>query len=490
MRPHHIAYRLTAALVASGMILGPVAPALAQDMPGPGANGPEVSPPLRAGRLAWTRGNVSYRQAGQSDWTPAVVNYPVAQGDSLWTAPGATAGMQVSDTELDLSTNTELDLDQLGDRTLEGTVPQGEMYVRVRSLAPQETYTLVTPRGSVVIATPGRYAVAAGSTESPTLVTVFEGAARIEGPQTLDLGPRQTAQLSGDGQQVAVQVTPALRDSFLDAMLARERPRRAMAVAPPPLVQLMPGGADLEDYGQWAPSPAYGPVWYPRVSAGWVPYREGHWAYVPPWGWTWIDDDPWGFAPFHYGRWVEIGPRWAWVPGVATVSVAFPVYAPALVTFFDVGTGFAAGVAVGALLSGSVGWVPLGPREPWHPWFRASPRYVRDVNIVHVTNINTINNVNITNVTINRFSNARAATMVPAGTMLASRQVRGAARPVPAALLNRARPVLGRQPLPPTQATAGVTPALAQRLRIAPAPAALRAPAPRLAAENGAGAVQ
>ena len=58
MRPHRIAYRLTAALVASGMILGPVAPALGQEPPGAGVTGPEVSPPLRAGRLAWTRGNV------------------------------------------------------------------------------------------------------------------------------------------------------------------------------------------------------------------------------------------------------------------------------------------------------------------------------------------------------------------------------------------------------------------------------------------------
>ena len=119
-----------------------------------------------------------------------------------------------------------------------------------------------------------------------------------------------------------------------------------------------------------APAPEYGQVWYPPVSPGWVPYRQGHWAYVAPWGWTWIDDAPWGFAPFHYGRWVQIGGRWAWTPGAVAVAEP-PVYAPALVAFIGIGAGVALGAA---LASGSIGWVPLGPREPFRPWYHASNR--------------------------------------------------------------------------------------------------------------------
>ena len=72
-----------------------------------------------------------------------------------------------------------------------------------------------------------------------------------------------------------------------------------------------------------------------------------------------------------------------------------PVYAPALVTFIGIGVGVGLGAA---LASGSIGWVPLGPREPFHPWYHASANYVRAVNVTHVTNINT-------NVRINTYVN-------------------------------------------------------------------------------------
>src|SRR5262249_37377403 len=97
------------------------------------------------------------------------------------------------------------------------------------------------------------------------------------------------------------------------------------------------GYEDLDDYGDWRPYPEYGNVWFPRVSAGWVPYREGHWAWIDPWGWTWVDDDPWGYAPFHYGRWAFIENRWGWIPGPIAVQ---PVYAPALVVFIGGGAAF------------------------------------------------------------------------------------------------------------------------------------------------------
>src|SRR5437016_591981 len=118
------------------------------------------------------------------------------------------------------------------------------------------------------------------------------------------------------------------------------------------------GVEDLDDYGDWRSSPEYGDVWFPRVSAGWAPYREGHWAWIDPWGWTWVDDDPWGYAPFHYGRWAAFGGRWGWIPGPVAVR---PVYAPALVVFVG-GGGFVAG--------GNVAWFAMGPREVYVPSYR------------------------------------------------------------------------------------------------------------------------
>ena len=485
MRPRPNRFRLLAASLAASLIGAPPLSAIAQaqmaqdqmaqqqGQDGPG--GPMVTPPSRVGRLGWVRGQVSMRPNGAEQWQPAVVNYPLSAGDAVWTQPGATAGVQVSATGIDLAPSTEFDLNALDATSLTATLPQGEAVVRVHRVFDGERYVLQTPRGAVTLASPGDYEIAAGTTDSPTLVTVFHGQAEVTGQTTIDLHAGQTAMISGD-QNFAVQITPAMHDAFADRMLTPPRPR-SYAVAPPPLVAAMPGGDDLDEYGAWAPSPEYGPVWYPRVAPGWVPYREGHWAFVAPWGWTWIDSDPWGFAPFHYGRWVEVGPRWGWVPGSIVVAEAppYPVYAPALVAFFTVGGGFAAGLTVGALVGGSVGWVPLGPREPYHPYFRASPTYVREVNIREVRNVTNITNVTVNQVTINQFRNQRGATVVPAAALVSSRPVAPLARPGAAGLLASSRPVLGHPPVAPAASTLGVTPALARAQRIAPlAPAVAR----------------
>jgi hypothetical protein len=134
----------------------------------------------------------------------------------------------------------------------------------------------------------------------------------------------------------------------------------------------------LDDYGDWQTVDDYGPVWIPRaVPPNWAPYRYGRWDWVDPWGWTWIDEAPWGFAPFHYGRWVVVGGTWGWVPGVI---VPRPIYAPALVAWFD-----APGVSVG--IGAPIGWFPLGPREVYVPPFRHTPRYLRVINVQHVPNV-------------------------------------------------------------------------------------------------------
>ncbi|HEX3576830.1 MAG TPA: DUF6600 domain-containing protein, partial [Rhodopila sp.] len=364
---------------------------------------------------------------------------------------------------------TEFDLSTLDTRGLDAVLTQGEAYVHLRDLAPNEVWSIQTPRGLVRLNGNGRYEIVVGTADQPTLVTVLDGFAEIEGPSvSLRVSGNQTATISGT-ESFQGSIGPMLRDAFLIGRLNAERPPPA-PVGVPSQVALMPGGADLYGAGRWSEAPEYGQVWYPPVSPGWVPYREGHWAYVAPWGWTWIDDAPWGFAPFHYGRWLEIGGRWAWTPGVVAVAGP-PVYAPALVTFIGIGAGVALGAA---LASGSIGWVPLGPREPFRPWYHASDRYVREINFNHVTNNMRV----VSNVTVNNFINRGAATSIPAAAMMGSRPVQGFARPVSAQEFASARPIFDRQPLRPTAATAGVTPAVARELNLAPGAGARPAPGP------------
>ena len=478
MRKNPRLFRLTAG-VAMAALLGDTVvspPAFAQPAPPPLpqpyrpqpyrplANQTQADPPARVGRIARTDGTVSFHNDGDTQWSPASVNFPVSTGNAFWTEPSATAELEISDSRIVLAGATEFDITSLDGNGLQAVAAQGEAYFHLRDPLPDEIWSVQTPRGRVRLGSAGRYAIVVGSTEQPTLVTVLEGSAEVEGPGlAMHLTSGQTATISGsDDFQGAIG--PALRDPFVTARLDAERPRPAPSAPIPNQVAAMPGGSDLGGYGNWAPTPEYGPVWYPPVSPDWVPYREGHWAYVAPWGWTWIDDAPWGFAPFHYGRWVQLTGRWCWTPG----SRGAPVYAPALVAFIGLG----AGVALGAAIAhSSVGWIPLGPHEAYHPWYRASDRHVRAVNISHVT---TINNT----VAINTYVNQRAATSIPGSEMAASHPVRPVAQPVTPQQLASARPIVGQQAIRPTAVTSGVTQGVVRQLNLGPTASLHPAPGP------------
>jgi hypothetical protein len=466
--------RLTGATLIAALLGVPLLPghvwAQATPPPPPGAPAPatqaEADPPARVGRLAALTGTVSFHNPDDTEWSAATLNYPVVAGNSFWTQPDAQAELEFGDSRITMNSSTEFDLGALDNTGVTATLPQGEVFLHVRSLAAGETVTLQTPRGAVTVAAPGDYGIAAGDTENPTVITVISGAAQVAGTSlSLSVAPRQAATITGTDTFVG-SVGPAQPDPFLSAMLARNLPSPVAPAAVPSAVATLPGGEDLAMVGTWQTAPDYGQVWYPPVPAGWVPYRNGHWAYILPWGWTWVDDAPWGFAPFHYGRWAFIGNRWGWVPGVE-VAAARPVYAPALVAFFGVGVG------VGVAIGGSVGWCPLGPGEAYHPWYHATDRYVRAVN-PRITNITTVNNV-----TINNYHNGRFSTVVPAETLATSNPVARSVVAVSAQQLASTRPALGRDPVRPTIATVGVTPGVARQLQISrPAGVVARPAAP------------
>ena len=163
------------------------------------------------------------------------------------------------------------------------------------------------------------------------------------------------------------------------------------------------GAEDLDSYGQWINVPGYNWCWTPYVDAGWIPYYNGRWAWEPYYGWTWVSAEPWGWAPYHYGRWFNYGGSWCWWPGPVT-PIYNPVWAPAYVSFFGFGGGrFGVGVGFGFGGFGSIGWLPIGPCDPFFPWYgyRRGFGYGRGFgyNAVNITNIQNIRNItNIRNI--------------------------------------------------------------------------------------------
>jgi hypothetical protein len=288
----------------------------------------QVEPPARVGWVSLVSGTLGFYGPGDTDWSAAKVNLPVAAGAWLATDPQSRAEVRVGADSIDLSNDAQLNLAELRDQVMQIALTQGRVNLHLRHLNKDETAEIDVARGGVWLLQPGVYDIDSGGPDQPTRITVFEGSARFAGGgiDTL-LNAGDVLALSGS-DTLSAAVERATPDEFAQWCRSHDYDEKRLA-APHHISPAMTGYEELDEYGEWAAAPTYGEIWFPRsVPVGWAPYREGRWVWVEPWGWNWVDDEPWGFAPCHYGRWARVDDRWAWVPGV---FVPTPVYAPALV---------------------------------------------------------------------------------------------------------------------------------------------------------------
>ena len=180
-----------------------------------------------------------------------------------------------------LAGGSEFDIDTLDNAKLLATLPQGEIYVHIRALAPNEVYTVQTPRG------PG---------DDRRARPVRDRRRRYLQPDAGDSDRRRGADqraksVAGCGgepdgddnrhRQFRRQHRPGAARCVPD----RHAGARAAAAGAGGRTTAGRGADDRcprtsANTGTWSQAPDYGQVWYPQVAAGWVPYRDGHWAYV------------------------------------------------------------------------------------------------------------------------------------------------------------------------------------------------------------------
>jgi hypothetical protein len=393
---------------------------VAQDQPD------QDDPPTRVARLGEIAGSVSFQPAGQSDWVEAAWNRPMTTGDQVWVDRDSHAELGLGSAVIELDHHTGLSFLNLDDHTIQIQLTAGAINIRVRRLGRDDVFEVDTPNIAFSIFETGFYRIDAGQDGSYTIVRVREGEGEATGSgQSYSLESGQRATFSGtDSLNAEMQEMGGLDD--FDRWSYDRDHRYENSISARYVSHDVVGYEDLDANGDWRPAMGYGNVWFPRVQAGWAPYREGHWAWIDPWGWTWVDDEPWGYAPFHYGRWVSVEGRWGWMPGPIEVA---PVYAPALVVFIGGGPGG---------FGGNVGWFPLGPREVYVPSYPVSRAYVERVNISNTTvNTTVINNVynttiinkttNITNITYANRGVAGAVTAVPQQAFVSAQPVARAA---------------------------------------------------------------
>jgi len=378
-------------------------------------------PPGRVARLGFMEGSVSFQPAGENEWVGAVPNRPMTTGDKLWTDRDSRAEVQLGSATINLAPNTGFSFLNLDDRTIQMEVTAGSINIRVWNLDRDNVLEVDTPNQAFTVQEPGRYRVQTSENGDYTVVTIRRGAGESSGngqSYTLHEGTsttfRGTTSLNADVQPIG---DPDDFDSWSDRREHRYEDSPSARYCSRRVV----GFQDLDENGDWQPTPEYGAVWYPHVEPGWAPYHYGHWAWIDPWGWTWVDDAPWGYAPFHYGRWVNVYGRWGWVPGPVQER---PVYAPALVAFVGGGPGS----------GGTVAWFPLGPREVFVPAYHTSPTYVNQVNVSNTTvNQTTVTNVYNTTI-VNNNTTVNNVTYV-------NRNVRGGMTAVPQQSFASAQPV-------------------------------------------------
>ncbi len=413
-----------------------------------GQNPPNDDPPARVGRVSFLSGPVSLYPSGATDWTAASLNYPLSTDDAIWSDTAARAEVHLGSSAMRIAAQSSLVFGEISDTVTQLRLDQGSIDVHVRYLNSNEVYEIDTPAGIVSIYDAGHYRIDVTPDGRRTTLTVRDGTAQVAvGDRDFPVPPGQSATMIG-ANRAPILGAPVPEDDW--ERWADDRDHREDAAQSTRYVSRdMVGYEDLDDYGTWQVDATYGPLWTPRtMPAGWAPYRYGHWESVQPWGWTWIDDAPWGFAPFHYGRWAFVRGRWGWVPGEARVR---PVYAPALVAFVG-GSDWGASISFGG--GGGVGWIPLGPGEPYIPAYRASPTYIRQINVTTVNETRVdVTRIDVTQVRYVNRDVPGGVTAVPRGDFERSRPIAGAAVAVRPADIATARPsavpIVGDRPIAP-----------------------------------------
>ena len=333
----------------------------------PALAAPPVDPPGRVGRLSYAEGDVSFSPAGEDGWYGVQLNRPQVAGDRIWVARRARAELELGGAALRADQNTGVEILTLDDRDVQVQLTQGTLNVHVRRVWQGQSYEIATPTLALVVRAPGDFRVDVDDRGAWTEIVAWRGTADVYGERArFSLREGDAVRFEDPRLRGYDLFDPPPPDSF-DRFVEERNRREERALARRYVPDDMIGYADLDDYGRWSNDPQYGALWYPRVAAGWAPYRDGRWIWQDPWGWTWVDDAPWGFAPFHYGRWVRVNARWAWLPSPQRSRAT---YAPALVAFVGGGGGY----------GGGIGWFPLGPSDVYVPGYRASQGYFNRVN--------------------------------------------------------------------------------------------------------------
>jgi len=222
-------------------------------------------PPGRVARLQYVSGSVSIQPRGTGGWVTGLVNHAVSPSDNVWTDKNSRAELGVGAGVLRMNGETSMTLTDLSRNTVQVTLHQGNLNLRVFHLFDGEIYEVDTPNVTFTLQKSGEYRFDVDPANDTTIVTVRKG----QGDAT------------GEGPAVRVRAHEQAR--FKGTVLVRN-----IHQAPRP--DGFDSWCEVRDQRQdhW-PYGGYGVRVYPPYPYGpyvWVgpgPYRYGPWV----WGGVW-----------------------------------------------------------------------------------------------------------------------------------------------------------------------------------------------------------
>jgi hypothetical protein len=309
-----------------------------------------------------------------TQFVQATTNTPVAAGDRIYARDNARTSVAFTGRNFArLNPRTALDVMYLTDDRTQLALRDGSAIFDVGDIPSGGLFEVDTPRCAFDFDQPGLYEVGIND-DGATYVSVLNGLARVVGlAGTGEVTKGEMLTIAGQtaADIVMSQLDPGYAGGLLNDYYGYRYPQiydgryanydaylndpyyydpYKRYVSYRYVSDYVPGVEDLDAYGDWQDVSGYGECWHPRVDAGWAPYQQGYWDVSDPYGLTWVSNEPWGYAPYHYGRWAFVNSNWFWVPDPVNTQ---PVYAPALVAF------------VPLTQANEVGWVPLGPGDPY-----------------------------------------------------------------------------------------------------------------------------
>jgi hypothetical protein len=335
---------------------------------GPSGEGPAKTD-QGVGRISMIHGEVSTQRGDSGDWSAAVLNQPVVNGDKVSTGAGGRAEVQLDFANIvRLGSNAQANLANFTQKYIQIQLALGLANYSVFNESEAEP-EIDTPNVAVHPAHKDVVLRVEVRPDGDSIVIVRKGEAQISTPQGIaEVKQGEMATVRGSGADAKYKISAAPDRDDWDRWNSDRDRMIHNAAAWNHTNKYYVGAEDLDANGRWEDAPDYGQVWVPNEPDGWVPYRDGNWVYEPYYGWTWVGYEPWGWAPYHYGRWMWYGNSWAWWPGPVWGGGFYrPFWAPAYVSFFGWGGRWGLGFGWGGW--GGFGWLPIGPCDRFFPWW-------------------------------------------------------------------------------------------------------------------------